>query len=299
MGRVSRPSAVNGIFTGIGVGRRWKKEAKMSQKLGALFRHPLVVLIAGGIVMFVIHQIPGCMKDSRETKIKHDESHKNISDNLTNLEDSISSLGSRLDRGLEKLDSTLNEVSHSVERLKGFVARDVVLSSAVDGFVPIPATEVDFISGWFSDQDVQVTVFTDEMINELRKLNKELLVEAVKQDGMEASYAIIDFSEIEAARSFAVKHPPKIPSLSNGAFGKDVRTFPFAENDVVRITKLSAELANTLEASGDLEISRYRVIGPEQFEEFAISKASPNLVLKDAVMSGGNVWLTAYRADEE
>ena len=96
-----------------------------------------------------------------------------------------------------------------------------------------------------------------------------------------------------------MKHPPKIPSLSNGAFGIDVRTFPFAENDVVRITKLSAELANTLEALGDLEISRYRVIGPEQFQEFAISKASPNPVLKDAVMSGGNVWLTAYQADED
>jgi len=137
------------------------------------------------------------------------------------------------------------------------------------------------------------------MINELQKLNKEFLDEAVKQKGMEASYAIIDFSEIEAARSFAVKHPPKIPSLSNGAFGIDFRTFPFAENDVVRITKLSAELANTLEALGDLEISRYRVIGPEQFQEFAISKASPNPVLKDAVMSGGNVWLTAYQADED
>ena len=271
----------------------------MSQKLGVLFRHPLVVLIAGGMFMLVINQIPGCMKDSKETKIKHDESHKNIPDDLNNLENSISSLGSRLDGRLEKLDSTLNEVSHSVERLKGFVARDVVLSSAVDGFVPIPTTEADFISGWFSNQDVQITVFTDKMINELQKLNKEFLDEAVKQKGMEASYAIIDFSEIEAARSFAVKHPPKIPSLSNGAFGIDVRTFPFAENDVVRITKLSAELANTLEALGDLEISRYRVIGPEQFQEFAISKASPNPVLKDAVMSGGNVWLTAYQADED
>lgn len=271
----------------------------MLQKLDRLFWQPVFAYVVGGLTLYAITSMPSCMKDSKEAKIEHERSHEDIPNDVENIENKIALLDGRLSERLEKLDTTLYEVSHSVEHLKGYVARHSILSSASDGFVPIPTFEVNSIPNWFGNQGIGITIFTDRMIDDLERLNKTLLSEATSRGGMTASRVLIDFSEIESARALEGAQMRGISPLSGDVFYGDDQAFPFTQNGFIQIRKLSRELAGEIEGLGEAEMSKYRVIGPEQLNNFASLKKSWRPVFEDAVMSGGNVWITAYQFGED
>lgn len=247
-----------------------------------------------GIIVWLFVKYPKNVETSVEEELKHETSHKMLQKEFADFNKNLRKFAN----DINGVRSSLDEVSVRLARIEGPLRRDMILSSATQGFVHIATSEIKYIPSWFKGQDSEVAVLTEEMIDDLAKLNREFLSEIVRHNAMTTPYAVVDFGQIEAARALVGTHTPKALSY-DGVFFEGAQPFTFTDNEVVQIKKLTAEIADEIATLGELEISKYRVIEMEQFQKFARPKNAWNPVLEDAVMSGGNVWITAYQADED